>query len=57
MEGMSSTVLFAAGSTQYRVSDVVRAACAWEDLAALEEAVRQGVACLKRRRERVPADA
>lgn len=50
-DGTSGTLVFAVGATGYRVSDVVRAARAWGELAALAEAVREGLACFKRAAE------
>lgn len=40
-------MVFTVGPAQYRLSEIVQAARAWGDLDGLEEAARQGLACVK----------
>jgi hypothetical protein len=54
----SDEVVFSIGPAQYRLSEIVRAAGRWGDLTALEETVRQGLACAQRadQTETLPTD-
>lgn len=46
MDSLSDEVVFTIGSVRYRLPDIVHAARVWGDLAGLEEAVREGMACV-----------